>query len=252
MISRTDLLQNLPLIIAGPCAVESREQIMFMAREMKRMNVPVLRAQLWKPRMKPDSFQGVGLSGLQWLIDIKRETGLLIATEIVDAAHIEAVKGVVDILWVGARNMQNFELLKALAKDDRVVILKRGLISKVEEWLAAADYIGRDRVILCERGVRTGADAMRFTLDINAALVAKHDHGMPMLIDPSHTAGRRDMVPALALAGIASGVDGLIIETHPEPEKALCDSAQQITPATFEALLPAVREVYETARRVLT
>lgn len=245
IIKRDELLKmHRPLIIGGPCAVESREQIHNIAKQLHDMGVKVFRCQLWKPRTDKDSFQGVGLEGLKWLKEVKDKYNILIATEIVDKDHISETIGVVDILWVGARNMQNYELLKALEKDNRPVIVKRGLIATVEEWLKAAKYIGHDRVILCERGVRTGADSMRFTLDINGALVAKFDHKMPVIIDPSHTAGRSDMVPHLAMAGIAAGMDGLVVEVHHNPEKALSDAAQQITPAVFKEVIKNVKTIY--------
>lgn len=234
-----------PLIIAGPCAVESRVQIKTIAKKLHEMGVKILRCQLWKPRTDKDSFQGVGLKGLEWLKEIKKELGILIATEIVDKDHIKSTRGITDILWVGARNMQNYELLKALGQDNRPVILKRGLISTVDEWIKAAKYIGHERVILCERGVRTGADAMRFTLDINAALVAKFDHKMPVIIDPSHTAGRSDMVASLAYAGMAAGMDGIVVEVHPQPEKALSDASQQITPEVFKEVISKINDFYK-------
>ena len=246
IINRDELLKNnKPLIIAGPCAVESRIQIRTIAKELHKMGVKILRCQLWKPRTDKDSFQGVGLKGLTWLKEIKEELGILIATEIVDKDHIKLLKGVTDILWVGARNMQNYELLKALGEDNRPVILKRGLIATIDEWVKAAKYIGLDRIILCERGIRTGADAMRFTLDLNGLLVAKYDHHMPVIVDPSHTAGRADMVPYLAYAGIAAGADGIVVEVHNQPEKALSDASQQITPAVFKEVISKVNAIYK-------
>lgn len=243
-LRREDLLKNKPLIIAGPCTVESRIQIRTIARELSKMGVKILRCQLWKPRTDKESFQGVGLKGLSWLKEIKEELGVLIATEIVDKDYIKSVKGVTDILWVGARNMQNYELLKAVGQDDRPVILKRGLISTVDEWLKAAKYIGLEKVILCERGIRTGADSMRFTLDLNSALVVKYDHHVPVIIDPSHTAGRADMVPYLAYAAVAAGVDGIVVEVHNQPERALCDASQQITPKAFKEVIDKVISIY--------
>lgn len=241
-----DLIQkDQPLIIGGPCAVESRTQIRTIAKKLHQMGIRVLRCQLWKPRTDKDSFQGVGSKGLRWLKEIKQELKILIATEVVDKDHIKPLKGVADILWVGARNMQNYELLKVLGKDSRPVILKRGLISTVDEWVKAAKYIGLDKVILCERGIRTGADAMRFTLDLNALLVAKYDHKLPVIIDPSHTAGRADMVPYLAYAGIAAGADGIVVEVHHLPEKALSDASQQITPDIFKEVVNKVHSLYQ-------
>lgn len=244
-IKRDELITNIkPLIIAGPCAVESEAQIRTIAEKLHRMGVKILRGQLWKPRTDPDSFQGIGLSGLKYLKKIKRDFGFLIATEITDKDQVAQTKGVVDILWVGARNMQNYELLKVLGQDNRPVVLKRGLIATVDEWFKAAKYIGLDKVILCERGVRTGADAMRFTLDLNAALVAKYDYGMPVIIDPSHTAGRADMVPYLAYAGIAAGAEGIAVEVHNQPEKALSDASQQITPEVFGETMENINAIY--------
>ncbi len=245
MLTRSQLLKHKPLLMAGPCAVESRTQIIGVAIALKKMGVHVLRGQLWKPRTSPGDFQGVGEEGIPWLLEAKKNTGLLISTEIVDKDQIELVKNVSDILWVGARNMQNFELLKALGKDKRPVILKRGLINTVKEWLGAADYIGRNKVILCERGIRTGADSMRFTLDLNAALVAKHDHGIPVIADPSHTAGRRDMVAHLAYACIAAGLDGIVVEVHPDPEHALSDKTQQVSPKVFLQMVAMVQKLHK-------
>ena len=243
-VTREQLLLNKPLIIAGPCAVESREQLLAIAEELSTIGITVLRCQLWKPRSDKESFQGIGLTGIPWLKEVKEKYGFRIATEIVDAEHIESTKGVADILWVGARNMQNYELLKKLAHDDRVVILKRGFVATVSEWMSSAKYIGLDRVILCERGIRSGADSMRFTLDINTALVAQHDFHMPVIIDPSHTAGRADMVPYLAYSAMASGVDGIVIEVHNNPEQALSDKNQQITPQVFRDVYRKLQDVY--------
>lgn len=244
-VTREELLKQKPLIIAGPCAVESRDQIMEIAQKLHQMGVKVLRCQLWKPRSDPDSFQGIGISGLKILKEVKEKYKLLITTEITDKEQIEQTAGVIDILWVGARNMQNFELLKALGKDGRVVILKRGLISTVDEWVKAGKYIGLDKVILCERGIRTGADAMRFSIDLSGALAAKFDHQMPVVVDPSHATGRSDMVPRVAYAAIAAGLDGIIVDVHNRPEKALVDAAQQITPEVFKIVLIKVNALYK-------
>lgn len=238
-------IKHRPIIIAGPCAVESREQLLEIAEKLSETGVTVLRCQLWKPRSDKESFQGIGLAGIPWLKEVKEKYGFLIATEIVDAEHIESTKGVADILWVGSRNMQNYELLKKLALDGRVVILKRGFIATISEWMSSAKYIGLDKVILCERGIRSGADSMRFTLDINTALVAQRDFHMPVIIDPSHTAGRADMVPYLAYSAIASGVDGVVIEVHNNPEQALSDRQQQITPQVFEEVYKKIHAIYK-------
>lgn len=244
-ITREEILKQKPLVIAGPCAVESREQIMDIARKLHQMGVKVLRCQLWKPRTDPDSFQGIGITGLKFLKEVKDKYKLLITTEVTDKEQIKQTRGVIDILWVGARNMQNFELLKALGKDGRVVILKRGLISTVDEWIKAGKYIGLEKVILCERGIRTGADSMRFTVDLGGALVAKFDHKLPVVIDPSHATGRSDMVPQVSYAAVAAGLDGIIVDVHNQPEKALVDAAQQITPEVFKIVLDKVNALYK-------
>lgn len=245
MAEREDLFsKDEPLIIAGPCAVESEEQMWSLALKLRKMDVRVLRAMFWKPRSSPESFQGVGRVLLPCIEEIKRKTGMHIVTEIVDGEQINEVGDVVDIYQVGARNMQNYELLKKLGMTSKPVILKRGLIATTEEWMNSAKYIGEDRVILCERGIRTGADSMRFTLDLNSLLVVKNDHGMPVIGDPSHSAGRSDMVPHLAKAIIACGADGVTIEVHENPEIALCDSKQQITPERFGVLLQDLRQLY--------
>lgn len=249
---RDELLKNhKPLIIAGPCAVESRVQLLAIAEKLDKMGVKILRAQLWKPRTDPDSFQGIGLKGIEYLKEVKEKYGLAVATEIVDKDQIKATYGVVDILWVGARNMQNYELLKAIGADNRPVVLKRGFIATIDEWIKAAKYIGSDRVILCERGIRSGADSMRFTLDLNGALVAKFDHKMPVIIDPSHSTGRADMVPYLAYAGMAAGMDGIVVEVHNQPERALSDASQQITPEEFVDILKNVKAIYRLMAKKL-
>lgn len=244
MITRSTLLQHKPLLVAGPCSVTSREQILGIAHAVKKAGAHALRAQLWKPRTKPHSFQGVGNEGIKWVKEVKEKVGIPIVMEMVSPQNLVDVGNVPDVLWIGARNMQNFELLKAISHDTRPVILKRGLISTVKEWIGATEYIGHDKVILCERGIRTGADAMRFTLDLNAALVVKHDHKMPVIIDPSHTAGRRDMVPSLALSGIAMGADGIVIEVHTNPEDEPVDRDQTITVETFAELVNKIRAIH--------
>lgn len=249
MIDRDDLLDNKPFIIGGPCSVAGKDQIVRIAKEVKSAKAHAVRVMLWKPRTKPDSFQGVGDEGLAWIKAVKDASGLPIVTEVMSQSQVELTKGLVDVLWVGARNMQNYDLLKAIKKDKRPVILKRGLISKVEEWLGAADYIGKNRVILCERGIRTGADAMRFTLDLNAVLVAKYDQGMPVIVDPSHSPGRRDMVPYLAMAAIATGADGLVVETHYDPEKELVDKDQTISTKVFKVLVKEAKDLYEVVKK---
>jgi 3-deoxy-7-phosphoheptulonate synthase len=249
IIKRDALFKNKPLIIAGPCSVESEEQLMGIAKKLKQLGITVMRAQLWKPRTTPDSFQGMGHEGLDWIKKVKEETGMLIATEIVSIAEVERTKGITDILWVGSRNMQNFELLKAIGKDPRPVILKNGFVATIKEWIGAAQYCGIDKTIMCERGIRTGADSTRFTTSINNALVIKHDYKMPVILDPSHSAGRRDIVPDLALAAIAAGLDGVVIETHEEPEKALSDADQQITPEVLAEIIDKAKKIYKVIQK---
>lgn len=244
MFTRDQLLENKPLIIAGPCAVESRDQILKTSMAIKESGANAIRTQLWKPRTRPGTFQGVGLEGIKWIKEVKDKTGLPIAMEMVDVDQVDQVEDLADILWVGSRNMQNFELLKKVGEDPRPVILKRGFISNMKEWLGAAEYCRLDKVILCERGIRTGADSTRFTLDLNSALVAKYDHGLPVLVDPSHPAGRRDLVPELACAAIASGIDGIIVEVHPDPENAMTDADQQITPKVFKETVDRIKKIY--------
>ncbi len=243
-ITREKLLQNKPLIIGGPCSIAKRDQIVNIAHEVKKAGGHAVRAQLWKPRTRPDSFQGIGKKGIPWVKEAKEKSRLPMTMEVMSPQQVDLLSDVADIYWVGARNMQNYELLKHISQTGKPVILKRGLIATMKEWLGAAEYIGRDRVILCERGIRTGADAMRFTLDLNAALIAMHDHHMPVIIDPSHTAGRRDMVPHLARAAIAIGAHGVVIETHTNPAEELVDRAQTIDTNQFKDLTQKLNHLH--------
>jgi len=245
MKTREDYLKNKPFIISGPCSISSRKQIWGIAKTVKDAGAHALRAQLWKPRTNPDSFQGVGSKGLRWVKEIKSKIGIPVAMEVMSIEHVEIVDKVSDIFWIGARNMQNFELLKKVGKKDKPVLLKNGLIATLNEWISAAEYIGKDKVILCERGIRTGADSMRFTLDLNSALAAKYDLNMPVIVDPSHTAGRRDMVPYLSYAAIAAGLDGLVIEAHTNPEEELVDRDQTIDIETLLKIIKRIKEIYE-------
>lgn len=254
MIERKDLIKKGELlIIAGPCAIESEKQVYTIAESLYQMGVTVFRGQLWKPRSSRENFQGVGLAGLPWLERIKKDFDMAIATELVDKDQIEPTKDIVDVPWVGSRNMQNFELLKAIGDDktNRPVILKRGASATVKEWLQSADYIGRERVILCERGVRTPTDSTRYTLDLNGALVAKLDHNMPVIADPSHSAGRRDFILPLSKSIVAVGLDGIVVEVHNQPEDALSDEKQQIRPETFREVLGQVRAIHRMSTSYL-
>lgn len=225
-------------LMAGPCSVESEEQIVNIAKQVKASGATVLRGGAFKPRTSPYSFQGMGLEGLELLKIAREETGLPIVTEIMDAEHLPAFRDV-DIIQVGARNMQNFSLLKELGHQDKPVLLKRGLSATYEEWLMSAEYImsgGNHNVILCERGIRTFETYTRNILDIGAVTVLKHLTHLPVIVDPSHACGKAWMVPKLAPAAVAAGADGLIIEVHNDPEHAVCDGPQSIRPEAFDAL----------------
>jgi 3-deoxy-7-phosphoheptulonate synthase len=218
-------------MIAGPCTVETYEQTMATARAMRDAGVQLFRAGAYKPRSSPYSFQGLGREGLDILREVKAETGLPIVTELVDVRDVEAVCEVADVVQVGARNMQNYPLLKELGRTDAAVLIKRGLAATLEELLMAAEYVmseGNGDVILCERGIRTYETSTRFTLDIAAVPVLQELTHLPVDFYPSHAAGRRDLVLPLSMAAAAAGADGLIVETHPEPEIALCDGPQQL------------------------
>ena len=225
-------------LMAGPCSVESEEQIVGIAKQVKESGATVLRGGAFKPRTSPYSFQGMGLEGLELLKIAREETGLPIVTEIMDAEHLPAFKDV-DIIQVGARNMQNFSLLKELGHQEKPVLLKRGLSATYEEWLMSAEYImagGNHNVILCERGIRTFETYTRNILDIGAVTVLKHLTHLPVIVDPSHACGKAWMVPKIAPAAVAAGADGLIIEVHNDPEHAVCDGPQSIKPEAFDAL----------------
>jgi 3-deoxy-7-phosphoheptulonate synthase len=224
------------MLIAGPCSVESREQTLEAARACADAGTSVLRGGAFKPRSSPYAFQGLGLAALEILADARRETGLPVATELMDPRDLDAVYEHVDLIWIGARNMQNFNLLSEIGKIDKPVMLKRGISATVEELLMAAEYVakeGNERIILCERGIRTFERSTRFTLDVGAIPVLKSETHLPVIVDPSHAAGKRQLVAPLARAAVAAGADGLIVETHPNPEHALSDAAQQIPSAHF-------------------
>jgi 3-deoxy-7-phosphoheptulonate synthase len=217
--------------IAGPCTVESREVMMETARVVRDAGVQMLRGGAYKPRTSPYSFQGLGDAGLPLLAEAKEETGLPVVTELMDVRDLEAVLEVADVIQVGARNMQNYTLLTELGRAGRPVLLKRGLSSTIEELLMSAEYVlkeGNGDVILCERGIRTYETSYRFTLDLMAVPVIKELSHLPVVIDPSHAAGRRDWVLPMSLAAAAAGADGIIVEVHPEPEQAICDGPQAL------------------------
>lgn len=243
-----------PVVIAGPCSVESEEQILATAQAVKAAGATALRGGAFKPRTSPRSFQGLEEEGLRLLALAKRETGLPVVTEVMDAAQIDLVAEYADVLQIGSRNMQNFSLLKQVGRAGKPVMLKRGLSATIDEWLGAAEYItaaGNDQVILCERGIRTFETQTRNTLDLSSAIVAKQLSGFPVIIDPSHAAGRRDLIPALSRASLAAGLDGLMIEVHPEPERALSDAQQQLNFCAFRSLMSDLQLLPATALETL-
>ena len=227
-------------VIAGPCSVESDDQIVGVARDVKGSGACALRGGAYKPRTSPYSFQGMGLDGLRLLHEASQATGLPVVTELMSADQLPFFEEWVDVIQIGARNMQNFDLLKKVGKTTKPVLLKRGLSSTIEEWLMSAEYImagGNEKVILCERGIRTFETYTRNTLDLSAVLAVKSLSHLPVVVDPSHACGRAWMVERMALAAVAAGADGLIIEVHNDPKNALCDGAQSITPAQFNDLM---------------
>jgi 3-deoxy-7-phosphoheptulonate synthase len=228
------------VVIAGPCAVESREQILETARIVRASGAVMLRGGAFKPRTSPYAFQGLGEDGLRYMKEAGEAVGMPIVTEVVSTEYVELIQEYADVFQIGARNMQNFELLKKVGRTGRPVILKRGLAATIEEWLMAAEYLlahGTDNVILCERGIRTFETYTRNTLDISAIPVIKKLSHLPIIVDPSHATGIREKVPPVALAAIAAGADGLIVEVHPDPAKALSDGAQTLFPDQFEKLM---------------
>ncbi len=233
-------------LIAGPCSVESREQITDVAKAIKASGATMLRGGAFKPRTSPYAFQGLKYEGLDLLKEAKAATGLPIVTELMSPYDLDRFVQDVDVIQIGARNMQNFELLKQLGKIDKPILLKRGLSATIEEWLMSAEYIlsgGNGNVILCERGVRTFETYTRNTLDLSAIVAVKQVSHLPVIVDPSHATGKAWMVPALARAAIAVGADGLIIEVHNDPIHALCDGNQSIKPEQFDAVVKDLRNI---------
>lgn len=232
-------------LMAGPCSVESAEQVTEIAKAVKASGANVLRGGAFKPRTSPYSFQGLKAEGLELLLKAKEETGLPIVTEIMSESDIDLFKNV-DIIQVGARNMQNFTLLKKLGKLDKPILLKRGLCATIEEWLMSAEYImaeGNEKVILCERGIRTYEKYTRNTLDLSAIPIVKSLSHLPVVVDPSHATGMNWLVEPLAMAAVACGADGLIIEVHNDPPHALCDGAQSLTPEEFDSVVKKVNRI---------
>jgi 3-deoxy-7-phosphoheptulonate synthase len=241
-------------VMAGPCSVESREQILEVAHAVRRAGATFLRGGAYKPRTSPYEFQGLAEEGLELLAVARQETGLRIVTEAMDAESLALVADYADVVQIGARNMQNFSLLKQLGRLQKPVLLKRGPSATVREWLMAAEYVvshGNPRVALCERGIRTFETATRNTLDLNAVPVLKALTHLPVVVDPSHGVGLRAYVPAMARAAVAAGADGLIVEVHPCPEKALSDGQQSLTPGEFAGLMEQVAVIAGAVGRPL-
>ncbi len=234
------------VVMAGPCSVESREQLMETAMIVKEGGAQLLRGGAFKPRSSPYSFQGMGEEGLKILAEAREKTGLKIVSEVMDTESLPLLLEYVDILQIGARNMQNFHLLKAVGRTDKPVLLKRGLSATIEEWLMAAEYIlneGNHQVILCERGIRTFETYTRNTLDLSAVPVVKHLSHLPIIVDPSHGTGKWRYVLPMARAAVAAGSDGLIVEVHPQPEKALSDGPQSLNPDVYRKMMDEVRKM---------
>ena len=227
-------------VIAGPCSVESESQIQNIARSVLKSGACIMRGGAYKPRTSPYDFQGLEKHGLELLLAARRATGLPIVSEIISPRHVEMFEMVVDIMQIGARNMQNFDLLKEVGKTNKPVLLKRGISSTIQEWLMSAEYImngGNENVILCERGIRTFETMTRNTLDISSIPLIKQISHLPVVVDPSHATGKSSLVAPLSLAAVAAGADGLIIEVHNDPANALCDGPQSLTPGEFDSLM---------------
>ena len=242
-----------PVIIAGPCSVESEEQVINIAKSVKSAGASILRGGAFKPRTSPYAFQGLALDGLKILKLAKEEVGIPIVSEIVSIRHLEEFDNTVDMIQIGARNMQNFELLKEVGKLKKPILLKRGLANTMEEWLMSAEYIldkGNSDVVLCERGIRTFENYTRNTFDVSAIPMIKRVSHLPVIGDPSHASGKSWMALPLTLAALSAGADGMIIEVHNDPEHALCDGAQSIKPEVFADIMEAVNMISETVLKI--
>lgn len=242
------------VMIAGPCSVESEEQIMEAADMLKKLGVKIMRASAFKPRTSPYDFQGLGIKGLKLLKKARDETGILVETEVMDVRDVAIASEYVDVLRVGARNMQNFDLLKEMGKINKPVILKRGMSATINEFMMAAEYIlyhGNTDLILCERGIRTFETAYRNTLDIGAVAILKNLTHLPVIVDPSHAAGNRELIAPLSKAAVAAGADGLLVEAHPDPKKALSDAAQSLYPEQLAKLMEELKPLCEAVGRKL-
>ncbi len=239
-------------VIAGPCSVEGREMLIETAREVSRSGATLLRGGAFKPRSSPYSFQGLGEEGLKYLAEAREITGLRVVTEVMDTRDVELVARYADALQVGARNVQNFSLLKEVGLAGKPVILKRGMSTTIQEWLLSAEYVisyGNKQVILCERGIRTFEMSTRNTLDLSAVPLTKGESHLPVIVDPSHGTGRWDLVPSMARAAVAAGADGLMIEVHPHPSRALSDGPQSLKPQAFQNLMEQLHKLAEVVGR---
>jgi len=240
------------VIIAGPCSVENHEQLMETAKAVKSAGGMILRGGAFKPRSSPYNFQGLGEEGLKLLMEARKMTGLPIVTEVMDTRMVELIAGYADILQIGSRNMQNYPLLKEVGLLRKPILLKRGMMATIEEFLLAAEYIlnqGNEQVILCERGIRTFETTTRNTLDLGAVPMLKHLSHLPVIVDPSHGTGHRWMVPPMAKAAVAAGADGLIMEVHYKPEEALCDGQQSLSPDEFTRLMTDLKKIAQAVGR---
>ncbi len=240
-------------IIAGPCAIESEEQALTIARHVKKAGADLFRGGAFKPRTSPYSFQGLGKQGLEILAHVREETGLSVVTEVLDYENFDLVEEYADVIQIGTRNMQNFTLLRRAGLSVKPILLKRGMAATIDEWLMAAEYIlseGNDKVILCERGVRTFVNHSRNTLDLSAIPVVKNESHLPIIVDPSHAAGRRNQVIPLSRAAVAVEAHGLMVEVHHAPEKALSDGGQSLYPEQFEGLCRQARSIYNNLHAV--
>lgn len=241
-------------LIAGPCSIESYDQVLEIAKAAKASGANLLRGGAFKPRTSPYSFQGLGVEGLEILCAVREETGLPVVTELMSPQYLDLFNEKVDLIQIGARNMQNFDLLKQLGQVERPILLKRGLNATYEEWIMSAEYImaaGNQNVILCERGIRTFETFTRNTLDLQSIPVLRKKTHLPVVIDPSHAGGKWWLVEPMAKAAVAAGADGLMIEVHNNPECALCDGAQSLKPAKFDALIKQVRQIADVVGKIL-
>ncbi|MDD5491887.1 MAG: 3-deoxy-7-phosphoheptulonate synthase [bacterium] len=253
-ISNVEIGGDKIVMMAGPCSVENKALLIEIAKKVKKDGATILRGGAFKPRTSPYAFQGLGEKGLKFLAEARKLTGLLIVTEVMDTRQVDLIAKYADILQIGARNMQNFDLLKEVGRTKKAVMLKRGMSSTIKELLMSAEYIlsrGNYNVMLCERGIRTFEDATRFTMDLNAVPVIKELSHLPVIVDPSHGTGVRKYVSPLCKAAIACGADGLMVEVHPEPEKAFSDGAQSLLPADFAKMMAELKPVAKAVGRTI-